>query len=348
MEDYRPSEDCVAACETLRAVVRASEADTASGRLKALGAAGVLGLLAGEAAGGSGLQFAVAAEVMREAGALGLDLPLADTLLAAWVLDEHPAAAAVIAGAEAIATAGEGRLVSRPDADGLRVSGRFTHAVGPRWVLAEVEEPATALVLIDLTAGGLRAVTVDTFDQGRSYDEVSLENLQVGQEAIVRLTPRRAAGFRLMRHVLHGAEMLGGAQACFEAAKEHVSTRRQFGKLLASHQSVRHQLARDHLRLTVAALSIAHAAALCDEDPRTDAAAIAVEVASSTASEASLAAVQNGMQLHGALSFTWDAGFHRYLRRVQRLGRLHDAWTARAALGGLLWRSGSMAEAMRT
>jgi len=337
MEDYRPSEDCTAACDTLRAVIGANAADA---RQLALGSAGVLGLLASEAAGGSGLPFAVAAEVMREAGALGVDAPLADTLLAAWLLDAHPKTAAIIVGTEAITTAGEERLTSQPVAGGFRLSGRLSRvpaASASRWLLARTEGPAAAL--IDLTADGARTTAVDAFDQGRSYDEVVLENLEIGEDAVLRLTPQQADGFRLMRRVLHAAEMLGAAQTCFEAGKAHVSTRRQFGALLSSHQSVRHQLAHDHLRLTVAALSIAHAAALCDENPCSDAAAIAVEVASSTASEASLAGVQNAMQLHGALSFTWDAGLHHYLRRVQRLGQLHDTWTARADLGRLLWGS---------
>jgi isobutyryl-CoA dehydrogenase len=57
---------------------------------------------------------------------------------------------------------------------------------------------------------------------------------------------------------------LGGAQASFEAALEHVKTRKQFGNPLSSNQSVQFKLADMARKIASSRLMVRHAALMLE------------------------------------------------------------------------------------
>ena len=76
------------------------------------------------------------------------------------------------------------------------------------------------------------------------------------------------SGFTLAMKGLDGGRIniatcsVGGAQACLDAAKDHVKTRKQFGKPLADLQNVQFKLADMATELTAARLMVRQAADL--------------------------------------------------------------------------------------
>lgn len=341
MEDYRPSPECVAVCETFKAVIGSHAAPDDGRIMRELGEAGLFGLLSPEAADGA-LPFSVAAEVMRAAGTLGCSPPLAETFLAVWLLGDHPVAAQVMSGHARITIAADGALRCDRRGQGWRLNGRVGPAPGgasSQWLLAWIDAPDPAFAVLDLSDPAVEVEDGASLDLGRSYDDVLVRDLVVDAAAVVRCASERRGALERRLSILRAAEMLGAAEACFELGQDRVINRRQFGKPLVLHQAIRHQLARDHLRLTGLSLSIAHAAAQCSQDPQSDEAALAQIVVSASAGETCLAAIENALQMHGALGFTWDVDLHRHLRRVRKLTQLCGPAAARAQMGRILWLS---------
>jgi len=112
-----------------------------------------------------------------------------------------------------------------------------------------------------------------------------------------------------------GACSLGGARACFEHAKEHVLTRKQFGRQLARFQSVRFKLADMATGLEAARLMIRRAAAKLDaEDPE---ATQFCAMAKRFATDAGFDVCNEALQLHGGYGYLRDLPIERFLRDLR-------------------------------
>jgi alkylation response protein AidB-like acyl-CoA dehydrogenase len=107
--------------------------------------------------------------------------------------------------------------------------------------------------------------------------------------------------------------LVGVARGLLEQTVAYVRQRRQFGRPLATMQSIQHELADCHVELEGARGACWYAAwALATEAPdATIAASTAKILASSTMSRVNRAA----LQFHGAIGFTWDLPLHRWLKR---------------------------------
>jgi len=337
MEDLAPNEERTAfATAARRAMETCPRADGAAAA-RHLAETGLLGMLAHEEVGGLGLGLADALPVAEAAGATLLPFPLVEILLAAAELHRIlPDAALALVGGEAVASIGwRGRLSAEDTASGWRVTGslgRVPMAEQARWLIAPVclpgQETVAGIAVVDLLQARPEAVPDEGLDLERPAATLSF-GAPVAAE--IHLDNGGAWG-RIAAHgaLLRAADMLGSAEASFTAASEHVSTRRQFGRLLVANQVLRHMLARDHLALVGARHSLAHAAM------QTDAAAPDAEtarlVACAVAAEACVHAAENAIQLHGGMGFTWDLPLHRRLRRIRAATALFDAVAARAAL----------------
>jgi len=112
-----------------------------------------------------------------------------------------------------------------------------------------------------------------------------------------------------------GACSLGGARACLEHAKEHVLTRKQFGRQLARFQSVRFKLADMATGLEAARLMIRRAAAKLDaEDPE---ATQFCAMAKRFATDAGFDVCNEALQLHGGYGYLRDLPIERFLRDLR-------------------------------
>lgn len=154
---------------------------------------------------------------------------------------------------------------------------------------------------------------VSTYDLVRHF-----VNLNIRDEQYDTVSPALSAEslFFLSRliSVFAVAEMLGAARRALDMTLEHVKTRQQFGRAIGSFQAVQHKLADMHLQIEQAAALGRFAAWCADNDKEQfDAAALA---AKGFASEVLPLAIEQAIQAHGGIGFTYEYDLHLYLRRA--------------------------------
>ena len=112
-----------------------------------------------------------------------------------------------------------------------------------------------------------------------------------------------------------GACSLGGARACWEAARGYMLERRQFGQRLADFQALQFKLADMATELDAARLLLRRAAASLDKgDPD---ATLHCAMAKRLATDAGFHVCNEALQLHGGYGYLKDFPIERYLRDVR-------------------------------
>jgi alkylation response protein AidB-like acyl-CoA dehydrogenase len=110
-------------------------------------------------------------------------------------------------------------------------------------------------------------------------------------------------------------EMVGGADRLRESALEYANLRVQFGRTIASFQSMKHRQADMLLDVELAKSAAYYAAqAAADDDP--ELAAVA-SMAKAAASEAYMQTAILTIQIHGGIGFTWDNDTHLWFKRAK-------------------------------
>ena len=131
------------------------------------------------------------------------------------------------------------------------------------------------------------------------------------------------------------SEMVGGAERLRQSALDFAALRMQFGRPIASFQSMKHKQA-DMLLEVELAKSAAYVAAQAAADDAEDLPALA-SLAKAAASEAYLQTAIHTIQIHGGVGFTWDNDTHLWFKRAKssevflgdptwRRERLMQAW----------------------
>ena len=132
-------------------------------------------------------------------------------------------------------------------------------------------------------------------------------------------------GFRFAMQGLDGGRVniaacsLGGAQACFDAARAYVLERRAFGQKLADFQALQFMLADMATELEAARLMVWRAAAALDAGAPD--ATLRCAMAKRFATDACFRICDQALQLHGGYGYIKDYAVERYLRdlRVHRI-----------------------------
>ena len=128
-------------------------------------------------------------------------------------------------------------------------------------------------------------------------------------------------GFKIAMAGLDGGRVniaacsLGGARACLELAREHLKTRKQFGKALAEFQALQFRLADMATDLEAARLMVWRAAAALDA--KTADATLHAAMAKRFATDAGFRIVDQALQLHGGYGYLRDFPVERYLRDLR-------------------------------
>lgn len=117
------------------------------------------------------------------------------------------------------------------------------------------------------------------------------------------------------------ATATGCADAVLDRAVEWVQTRHQFGQPLTAFQAIRHHLADMHI-----AREEAWTCAIAAGEETERAAQWAW-----TAMQRSKTVIETGIQVHGGIGFTWEAGIHHWLRHVLQLESLIEAGSRSAS-----------------
>jgi len=118
----------------------------------------------------------------------------------------------------------------------------------------------------------------------------------------------------LSRLVLASAELIAVARAAEEMTLEFVRTRKQFGVTIETFQAIQHKLADVRVKLDSAESLLNFAGWAKDNSPgQFEESALSCFI---HAQQISKSVVEECLQLHGGMGFTWECNIHLYLRRV--------------------------------
>jgi acyl-CoA dehydrogenase len=261
--------------------------------------------------GGAGAGITDGFDVLRVAGQYAVSLPLAETLLAGWLLSK--AGIVVPQGAMTVAPARPADRIEL-QADGtLRGTARKVPFAGAAERIAVLARRGgeTEVALVDaadceISAGAsLAGDPLDTvrFDGVRPAE---VEAADVDEDALFQMGAAARA-----------SQIAGALRGILDISVDYAQERMAFGRPIGKFQAVQHMLAR--LGGETAA-SIAAAGSVADRIARSDAFddCVFVEVASAKTrtGEAAGEGAAIGHQVHGAIGFTDEHVLHRYTMRL--------------------------------
>jgi acyl-CoA dehydrogenase len=262
--------------------------------------------------GGAGADMVDGFAVLRVAGRAAAPVPLAETLLAGWLL------------AQAGITAPAGPMTIAPiyedgnleiGADG-RLHGRARHlpfARNAQHIAALARRDGVPVVALVETAG--LAISQGLSLAGEPQDTVSFDN-------VAPLDVRPAEGIDAAAVVRLGAaartqQMAGALEHILEQSVQYAQDRVQFGRPISKFQAVQHNLAQ---------LAGETAAASAAADAASEAIALQGIGGSTVPGEVAIAKVRVGEaastgaaiahQVHGAIGFTREYSLHHATRRL--------------------------------
>ncbi|MFD0364693.1 acyl-CoA dehydrogenase family protein [Nocardia sp. GCM10030253] len=205
-------------------------------------------------------------------------------------------------------------VLARREGTGWRLDGTARHVLdGDR---ADRLAVVTAAGVFVVPAAAVTAARTEIFDPVVHLAEVSFENVRVGDE------DRSATQVRAARQVsLTGMAltMVGACQRILDLALEQVRTREQFGVPIGTFQAVKHKAADMHVAVERArALAYYAALTIAENDPGRE---LAAAMAKAAAGECQSLVFRHGVQLFGAMGFTWENDLQFALKRA-KLGEL--------------------------
>ncbi|HVN02486.1 MAG TPA: acyl-CoA dehydrogenase family protein [Caulobacteraceae bacterium] len=325
---------------------------------------GLCGVHAPEEYGGQGFGFVELGIVLEEMGRALVCAPyFASTVLATTAILNAATAAQkgallppLVAG-ERIATLAFAEPNGRWDASGveatatpsggkLRIDGVKSFVLDGATadlVVALARRPGTSgeaglsFVTLPGDAPGLTRTPLKALDPTRKIARLEFQSVEaelLGEEGAAAATFAKTMA---QAAAMLASEMVGGAERLRESALDYANLRMQFGRPIASFQSMKHKQA-DMLVDVELAKSAAYYAAAAAADDAPDLMAVA-SLAKAAASEAYLQTAIHTIQIHGGIGFTWDNDTHLWFKRAKSsevfLGdptwhreRMMQAWAA--------------------
>ncbi len=172
-----------------------------------------------------------------------------------------------------------------------------------------------SLFTVSGDAAGLSKRLLKTQDPTRKLARLSFENVEAALLGTEGAAAAPAARTITEAVVCLTNEMVGGAERLREDALAYAMMRMQFGKPIASFQSMKHKAA-DMLLDVELAKSAAYYAAAALDDGDDDVAAMA-SLAKAGASDAYTQTAVHAVQIHGGIGFTWDNDTHLWFKRAK-------------------------------
>ena len=106
----------------------------------------------------------------------------------------------------------------------------------------------------------------------------------------------------------------GGAHRVLEATLAYMKERKQFDRLIASFQALKHRSVDMMMRVEASAVSVELALESFAREQGD--ARIAASEAKFYASDSYVHVAKEGLQMHGGVGFTWEYDCHLYLKRA--------------------------------
>ncbi len=262
-----------------------------------------------EAKGGPGSDLGDAIAILRVAGEEALAAPLAETMLAGWMLAES--GLDMPSGKLTFAPATRGPLPTLArDKAGWRLSGalRFVPWAREASAIAVLAELDGRLHVARAGLSG-NAVTHAENLAGEPRDEVRLDALAVAEAAPAPF--ERDAVF-LLGALARAGGMAGALDAVRDLTVRYCGERQQFGRPIGKFQAIQQQVAELAAHVAAAGAAVDGAASAADRIP----AAFEIAVAKARTSEAAGLVAAIAHQVHGAMGFTREHRLNLYTRRL--------------------------------
>ncbi|HTO12783.1 MAG TPA: acyl-CoA dehydrogenase family protein [Candidatus Binatia bacterium] len=280
--------------------------------------------LVAEARGGAGGDWHDAHTVVRAAGKHAAPVPLAETIVAGWLLGQ--AGLDVPLGPLTIAPVHrDERLRLERAGGGWTLHGTASRVpwgatAGHLVVVAESGGGIPAAeggITIALVAKGSGRVTADRNLALEPRDTLSFDGAPVVAAAPARVAPDAAVLYGAM---IRAAQMAGALESLLEQSARYATERKQFGRPIGNFQAIQHNLALLAGHVAAAGIAAEHAFVAADRgEPR-----LAVAAAKVRAGEAAGLGAGIAHQVHGAIGFTYEHSLHFATRRL---------WSWRAECG---------------
>ena len=301
-------------------LIEAAEKGTWPDKLwRALEEGGLTLPLVPEARGGAGGTWSDAHVVVRAAGKHAAPVPLAETIVAGWLLGQ--AGLDVPLGPLTLAPVVDGDRLSLARAGtAWRVSGTATRVpwggtAGHVVVVAEAE----GRTMVALVAGGAARVTAD-----RNLALEPRDTLAFDQAAVLGAAPAGpsvdARAVTVYGAMVRAAQMAGALESLLEQSVRYATERKQFGRPIGNFQAIQHNLAVLAGHVAAAGIAAEQAFRAADRgEPEFEVAAAKIRAGEAAGIGAGIA-----HQAHGAIGFTYEHALHFSTRRL---------WSWRAEFG---------------
>jgi acyl-CoA dehydrogenase len=261
--------------------------------------------------GGVGASWDDVFVVLRAAGYFAAPVPLAETIVAGWLLTE--AGIQVPTGPLAIAHTGQaGGLAAKKSGGGWRVSGRLAAVPFGRHArhvvtLAEVDGGLKpALIAVE------SASVTHNLNIAREPRDTLAFDAAPAEIGVAVAVSGDGNGVRLYGAMARSAQMAGACERALAEAVQYAQDRVQFGRPIGKFQAIQHQLAALAAKSAQATMAAAAAFRAADHgDPRFE-----VACAKIVAGEAAGLAAAVSHQVHGAIGFTYEHALHFATRRL--------------------------------
>jgi len=201
-------------------------------------------------------------------------------------------------------------VTARRDGAGWLLSGTAQHVLdGDR---ADRLAVVTAAGIFVVPAAEVTTSRTPVFDPLLHVAEVSFPEVRVTGDQRSAAEPERARHLALTGLAL---TMVGACRRVLDLTLEHVRTRHQFGAPIGSFQAVQHKATDMHVAIERArALAYFAAMTIAADDPRRR---LAAAMAKAAAGECQALVFRHGLQLFGAMGYTWENDLQFALKRAK-------------------------------
>jgi acyl-CoA dehydrogenase len=280
---------------------------------RALVDAGLPHAWAAEDLGGAGASLADGFTIVGVAGRYALPVPLAETLLASWLLSRagipvSPGALTVapVRPRDRIVLGGDGRLSGR--------AGNIPFASNADWIAVLAESDAGHVVALVTARDHLAADGANL--AGDPANVVVLDGVKPHIDAPAPETIDKTA-LMLMGATIRAVQIAGALEAILAMSVRYANERVAFERPIGKFQAVQQNLAR-LAGETAAALAAAGSAADAIAQTGIDSDALLLEAASAKirCGESAAEGASIAHQVHGAIGFTKEHVLHRFTLRM--------------------------------
>ena len=268
-----------------------------------------------ESAGGADADWADLYAALRVAGRFSAPIPLAETMLAAWV-----ASSAGLEIGDGPMTVGPVRasdkLTLTRDGNGWRLNGTASRLPYASFVerIVLIADGLDGEMAVSLEAAAAPTPTKGKNIANEARDTLVFDKFYVSTAAPLKAGVSRAALYR--RGALARATMMSGAlERAMDLAVTYAQERVQFGRPISKFQAVQQNLAvlSEQTAVAVAAANLGIEALSCGDEEREE---FQIGIAKTRVGEAATLACELAHQVHGAIGFTKEYSLQLATRRL--------------------------------